>query len=307
MVDEYSLSYPGPSERFLGSFYVARRAGLRTIAKLQIGATHELATVANLPLIGNLYEKARAMRRLGIRGYMGTWNFGNRITANPAAFNRFFLAKRLPLKRRAMTDFARDYLPGCDAASAVEAWRQFVRAMDYYPFSIPFLYGSCVNWSLGYPLKPGPAADTPSGRAWLLDKRGDQLKHGAFSLAKVIHALGRVARLWRPGCVLFDKAVAACSCAEARLERDNAWMAYHSFRSAWNSYRVFRLRQAWSDTMLPEYRRIIADELENVEAALPIVQRDPRFGFHIEAHGYMYDAASVARKARSLRRQLAQG
>ena len=41
----------------------ARERGLRVMAKLQLGTTHELATVPSLPLIGNLYDKARALRR----------------------------------------------------------------------------------------------------------------------------------------------------------------------------------------------------------------------------------------------------
>ena len=52
--------------------------------------------------------------------------------------------------------------------------------------------------------------------------------------------------------------------------------------------------------MLPEYQAIVRDELENLQAVLPILKRDQRFGYHIEAHGYQYDAATVAAKIETL-------
>ena len=38
LVDEYSLGYPGPSERFLGSARAAQERGFSVMAKLQLGA-----------------------------------------------------------------------------------------------------------------------------------------------------------------------------------------------------------------------------------------------------------------------------
>ena len=48
----------GPSERFLAMLLRGRaRHGLAVMAKLQVGTTHELSTVPNLPLVDHLYEK----------------------------------------------------------------------------------------------------------------------------------------------------------------------------------------------------------------------------------------------------------
>ena len=88
-VDEYSLGYAGPSEDFVQVKACCDRLGIPVMAKLQIGTTHELGTVPNLPAIGNLYEKARKMREMGIVDFMGCWNFGNFRSANSAAFLYF--------------------------------------------------------------------------------------------------------------------------------------------------------------------------------------------------------------------------
>lgn len=308
LIDEYSLSFAGPSGRFLRSFCTARKHGLKVMAKLQIGTTHELATVPNLPLIGRLHKKAMEMRKLGIDGFLGCWNFGNMLTANTAAFNSFFNAERPKSKKKALSEFASTYFPGCDASAVVQAWEQFETAMNSYPFSVPFLYRSPINYSLAYSLKPGQAAGTPMGRSWQMDKRGEDLRHsflyGCYTLSEVIKGVEFLSKKWKIGATLLERVLKNSECEEARQEIDNAWVCYHIFRSTWNTYRVYRLRRRWTDSKLPAYLRIIRNELTNLKAAFPIVEADPRFGYHSEAQAYMFNAASIRKKIILLKRQI---
>ena len=92
-----------------------------------------------------------------------------------------------------------------------------------------------------------------------------------------------------------------CQDGRAREELDTAAVCGHAFRSTANFSKVYRLRRQWSDLMLPEYREIVRDELGNLREVLPVLRRDPRFGYHIEAHGFQYDADGVAAKIASLR------
>ena len=84
-VDEYSLGFVGPSERFLATCREVQCHGLPVMAKLQVGTTHELATVPNLPLIDHVYEKLQRCELLGVAGILATWNFGNAFSLNTAA------------------------------------------------------------------------------------------------------------------------------------------------------------------------------------------------------------------------------
>jgi hypothetical protein len=95
-----------------------------------------------------------------------------------------------------------------------------------------------------------------------------------------------------------------CTGGTAREELDNAWVCYHIFRSTWNTFRAFKLRKSWKQAHLPAYRRIARDELANLEAVLPRVERDPRFGFHSECQAYLFDAKGIRRKIRMLKKQL---
>ena len=55
----------------------------------------ELATVVNLPLIGNIFKKADYIRKNNIIGLWAAGTFGNMLSANTAAFN-YFLSNDAP-------------------------------------------------------------------------------------------------------------------------------------------------------------------------------------------------------------------
>lgn len=304
-LDEYSLGYVGPSERFLTTYEAARERGLRVMAKLQIGTTHELATVANLPLIGNLYDKAQAMRRLKVADFLGCWNFGNMLTANTSAFTRFMEARSLPSRRRALEEFAAEYLPGCRADVVARAWMVFARAMEFFPFSMGMLYSGPMNYALVMPITPGPLDGKPTGRSWLPDPRGEMLPAYGYEMGEVTAGFGELTRRWAAAAELLAEGLAGCRTRTAREELSNARVAGHCFRSTWNLYRAQPIRKEWRPERATELRAIMRDEYEHLTRALPLVRADRRMGFHSECQYRMFTAAAIARKLGRLRRDLA--
>ncbi len=306
-IDEYSLGYVGPSSTFRQAVALARQRGLRTMAKLQIGTTHELATVPNLPLIGNLYEKVKALKKLSIGSFLGCWSFGCEPSANTAAFNRFWNSKKLPPKQTALREFAADYFPRCQPKEIAKAWEQFAQAMNDYPFCLAFLYLGPVNYAMGLPVAPSQAAKTPLGPSWVNAERGEWIESkwlDHFEWAEIPLALKRLTAGWNRGVEFLESGLRNCDGPHARRELDTARIVGHSFHSAWNLYRFFALRKRWHEACLPRYLRIAQDEIAHLEAALPILERDPRFGWHGECHAYLYDAAAVRRKLDTLRKQV---
>lgn len=301
-IDEYSLSFPGPSRRFVKSCEAARGNGMKVMAKLQFGTTHELATVPNLPLIGSLYEKTRAMRKLKIRNFMGCWNFGNMLTANTAVFNRFLTAKRLPPRAQALAAFARDYFPGCNAKQVTEAWETFGKAMDSYPFCVPFLYVSPLNYAVAHPIEPGPLDKRPVGNSWLPAERGDELKEsfGSYTLSEIIKGLGILTRTWWNGVEILENALEDCDAPTAQEEKNSARMAGHLFQSGWNLYRAYRLRRKWKASHLRALQVIMRNERDHLTDAAAIAQADKRMGFHIEPQLQMFTASSIRKKLKKL-------
>ena len=308
-MDEYCISYPGPSEQFVETVEIARKRGLQCCAKLQFGTTHEVADVPNIPLIGNLFLKADYLRKNGIKAFMGCWNFGNMITANTAAFNYFLSDKAPDDQRLAVETFAADYFPGCDAAKAAQAWDVMARAMLSYPFGIPYIYFGPTNWVLAHFQEPAPFRMKTCGRSWYFDQdRADDISMVVteFTEEEILNGLQALVPGWEEGCRLFEAAVqTAADDRHKREELDNVYVLLAIFRSSVNYFRLRNIRRNFEHFDRAAYNAVSADELENLRSVLPLVERDPRFGFHAEPGGYMFDAASIRAKIARLEEVLA--
>lgn len=302
IIDEYSIGYAGPSERFRKTREAAKEYGLEVMTKLQFATTHELATVPNLPLIGSLYDKAKAMRRLRVNGFMGCWNFGNMLNANTSALNRFLTLKRLPPRDKALQDFAADYFPGCDAQGAAEAWQALEGAMDYYPFCIPFLYYSPTNYAAGLPLEAKKLTGKSMGRAWMDDERGDDLtpSFGPYTSDEIIVGLGEFTRRWEAAGEVLAAALESSRAKTVREELNSVRASAHLMHSAWNLYRAWKLRQNWSSKKKSALIKIARDELAHLRDFLPVIENDKRIGFHSECQAYLVTARDVRKKIRDL-------
>jgi hypothetical protein len=333
-VDEYSLAYVGPSERFMVGCQEARKHGLGVMAKLQVGTTHELATVPNLPLVDNLYAKLKAAEELGLQGLLATWNFGNSFSLNTAAVRRFVRVPARPESPREFVEaLAVEYFPGADAAGVAAAVERFSAAMLHYPFDMMMLYSGPANYALAYPLTLEPLSGKPMGPSWMVSERGDDLEPSlrAFKLDDMIGLLGLLVSAWEDGVRLLERALAGCRAPSARTELGVARMVGLCYRSTRNVYRTYKLRLVLSgdtrrgrrapgeaskavgtangaggpppvaDGVGREFRAIVADEIAVLETALPLMGADPRLGFHAECQAYLFDAERVRAKLAQLR------
>ena len=299
--EEYSLAFAGPSPIFRDEVKLTR--GKRPMmAKLQINTTHELATVPNLPLISSIYRKFRYMHQQKLNGYMFCWNFG----CWPDTLN-VFAAKRLsrspfPKDEESFLHWLaqRYFGPRADTEQIATAWRGFGRAMSkHYPFSVDFLYFSPLNYALAYPLNTN-FQGRPMGPAWLKHDWGDSLENtfGPFTLDELVTTLGRLSRAWQKALRVYIEGLSKCTGQRAKKELACAQVAGHSFESVYNIYSWYAYRNARNADKLRT--TIVSRELANIKKALPLVEKDPRLGYHQEAHCYMYDAKSIRVKARQL-------
>ncbi len=312
LVDEYSLGYSGPSERFQRCALAARARGMRVMAKLQLGTTHELASVVSLPIIGSLYDKAVALVKDEATGFMGCWNFGNYPSTNTVAFMEFLRQGTGADKEAVLEHFARERFPGCSPGLTRRAWELFETAMLYFPFTIAFLYHGAHPYTLAYHeiYHPTDLSGKPAGRSWLGDNRGDDLSnsyllhHTQFNLDEIIDRLGHLAALWQHGVALLTEALAGVQTEEARQELGNAVICGAIWKSTERTYRIFRLRKAWSDAARAEYLKLAGEEEELLGQVLPWVEADERQGFHLEPHVRMFGAESIRHKINHLKEQL---
>lgn len=306
-VNEYSLGYSGPSEQFLQTWTLSRTKGMRVMAKLQLGTTHELATVVSLPCMNNIFRKADFIKKNCIDGFMGCWNFGNHTSANTAGFNYFLSASCPDGEADALKAFAAKYFSGCIPENVAAAWTKFTEALGYYPFSVPFLYHSPLNYTMAFVLEPGPLTGRAAGRSWLMDDRGDDLSQSIteqYPLDDIIARLETIGSLWRDGIALLRAGLRKVITREAEDELGNAEVCAAVWRSAVNTYKIYQLRKVWNQRMLNKYFELIKSEVSILENVLYYMERDKRQGFHVEAGGYMFSPEMVRRKIEKLNKQI---
>jgi hypothetical protein len=323
-VDEYSLGYAGPSERFATTQRAAEGAGRRVLAKLQIGTTHEVGTTPSLPLLTRLHAKLAGLTARGVGGFMGSWNFGCGLTLNTHAVGHFLKdPHRFMDAEPFLRSLAADYFGAAEAAPLVEAWRGFAEAFDHYPFHIRFLYFSPLNDAPAHPLSLRYEGK-PLGGSWVAHELGDRLEDclGPFTLAEVADAFEALDARWRAALAPYRAALAQpppAATPEQRLhmqeELATAEMLAVQFRSTRN---LFRFHQERATLMAahgltppcelprtPALAALMAEEIRNCESALPWVDRDPRLGYHQEGRVHMYNAASIRRKIDLMRAEIA--
>ncbi len=305
-IDEYSLGYVGPSERFLGTKRVADERNIAVCGKLQIGTTHELATVPNLPLVPNLFEKFKKIEELNLKGIMCSWNFGNTCSINTAALKLFAENEELRDDKECfLRTLTESYFGNVDINKIIKAWNLFCASFAQYPFSIPMLYAGPMNYSVAYPLLP-EYYDRAMGPSWIWHEPfGDRLDDcfGPFTLDEICQCWALMDCYWTEGLDEYQYAlkqsvdenqIRELKCAEMISCHISATKNIFDFHR-WRIETMHKLNiQGPCKLQVDESaKRIIRKQIEICEKALKLVKDNPQFGYHQEPHAYFYTAELI--------------
>lgn len=320
-VDEYSYSSLGPSPRFRQQAAIAQQRGLRIMAKMQIGCTHELAAIPYLPVPFLLAEKLKRMRKLGVDGYLGCWIFGGDLT--PMSRLAGIMSRQpQPEPVQAVLEVARTEFGEAGAPAVCRAWRKLCTAWRRYPFSIALLYNGPINYATACPFSLPYATRSltwctqppPRDQQGHL-QGGDDLEHWVkpFGAPVVIGAFRQMLQEWQKGVVILEQACACEPGNEAlRRERNLARHIALCIQSTANIVRFLLLvRQTRksglagaSSRLKVRLQAILVEELHTAEEDAALVAADPRLGYHAEAHTALFTVADLHHKAAVIRRQL---
>jgi hypothetical protein len=146
-VGEYSISSIGPGPRALRHWAIARKHGLKTIAKIQAGCTWEIAAVPYIPAMENVATHAQNLRNTQVDGLLLGWTLGGYPSPNLEIVAEMGGSKTItPLE--AMQKVAqRRY--GAAGVAVTEAWRQYSKAFSEFPYHVGVVYSA--------PLQAGPS------------------------------------------------------------------------------------------------------------------------------------------------------
>ncbi len=312
-VGEYSLSAVGPGPRATRHWALAKGAGLKCVAKVQMNNSWEISAVPYLPVMDLVAEHCLRLSSAGVDGTMLSWSLGGYPSPNLRLAS--LLAQRpAPSKEEALETIARERFGPAGAVHARKAWTLFSRAFEEYPFNAGVIYNS--------PVQMGPANllfGRPTGfRATMVGFPYDDVKgwSGPYPPAVLAGQFAKVAAGWTEAMAEMELAAAGAPkelADEAQREASLARAAGLHFRSVANQVRFVLAREAMADEGTAEGERLrlraqlgalLADEEACARELFALVRLDSRIGFEASNH-YYYVPQDLIEKVISCR-QLAE-
>lgn len=297
--DDYWLSYIGPSNNYRTCAEAVVKNGGRMFAKLQVGCSHEVATVPFVPVPGNIFKKFHIMHALGVSGVMESWYFGNYPSvmtkaAGELSFTTFPKTEDEFLLELAGVDW------GINEEKVVEAWKLFQEGYRNYPLSAVFGYYGPMHDGPVWPLYLEPR-NLPLSPTWKdnFPPSGDRIGECILynhTLEEVIILCTRMAEAWTRGVELLQELKGEYSDHPERIRDINVAEALGlQFRSGLNILRFYALREEIAIkekidkiAFMKQMEYLVKEEISISSQLLELVKYDSRLGFHSEAEGYKY-------------------
>jgi hypothetical protein len=312
--DEYNIKIVGPSARFRGVADFILSENRPVYARIQIGTTHENPDIPYLPVPQKIAEKYLSLPKAGVTGMMTCWNFGNMTCLGTEIAGEFNWSPQ-PTVEQGLRAIACRHFGESVADEVVAAWEIMSRAHDDFPGSIPVMYVGPISRGPNFPFV-FDQIDRRFPNSWLLDKEieGDHLDWATpFGPEKVLECYRSEVTKGSKALPLLDAAIAKLEGEDKRrLTLETGVMKFHLIQttSAANVVDFLLRRNEFYASenkteklaLLDRIETICQDELKNAQLAIPLLQADPRLGWHGEAYGYMINVPDIEVKLQSLRK-----
>ena len=310
---DYWQSYVGPSKEFESMALAAEKAGIRMGAKIQVGCSHETATIPFVPVPTVLWKKYKAMYNLNVSTVLQSWYFGNypgimNKTAGELAFEDSLKSG----SKETDTEFTEEHDKfllrlakiewGKHAHRVVDAWKHFYEGYSNYPMDVAFQYYGPMHDGVVWPLHLFPV-HTPLCPTWKLDfpTSGDSIGECmiSFTIKEAIILSGKMVKHWKKGVEILKEIAHDFADDEERLKDIAVAEALGiQFECGFNILKFYDLREELLEcdpeqteerlNKLNEMKSIVRDEINRSMRMIELCKFDSRLGFHSEAEGYKY-------------------
>jgi hypothetical protein len=309
---DYWLSYVGPAQSFKQVAEAGRLAGKRIGAKIQVGNSHEVATVPFVPVPGLLYRKYKAMKEAGVSTVLQCWYFGNypgvmNKAAGELSFDDFEDGEDEFLRKLAAPYW------GKDAEFVAGIWKKLSDAYAEYPLSNDMQYYGPFHAGPAWPLY----ADVnlkPLGRTWKPldapsgDAIGEALENHTIEEALILarrmakgvdirdkdgkDALDVLAERWK-GDPERLKDIGVMKALKYQFESGSNIIGFYADRAKAIYESRTRGNTAAALAALRRMDEAVVREEGITAKLLPLAKADSRLGFHSEAEAHQYHPAKL--------------
>lgn len=292
-VGEYSISSVGPGPRALKHWKLAKKYGLKTIAKVQVNCTWELAIVPYLPVMDLIATHAENLKKEQTDGVLLSWSLGGYPSLNLELFQSI-----VPGKKDASLNAIAQHYYGKEAAPYIrKAWTHFSTAYKEYPYHISVLYYGPQQMGASNPLflEPTNYKSTMVGLPY-----DDIASWTAIYPPEIwIQQMNRVSNGFKTGNDYLQLALDNSEKANERIKTDLNYgkIAQIHFSSSANQATFILTRNAMKEeSQLTEEKQeayhqklltCIEDEIKSVVDLLPLVKEEAKAGYE-SSNQYFY-------------------
>ena len=311
-INEYSISEVGPGLRATSHWKMAKAAGLKTVAKVQVGLTWEFSAIPYLPTLDLVAEHARNLAAAGVDGVMLSWSLGCYPSPNLEVFQAFTKDSAdigSVLDRVAERHYGKTGVP-----FARQAWTAFSDGFREFPFHVGTLYDGPQHMGPSNPLYLKPTGY----KATMVGIPYDDLTSWRSiypaevwigQMAKVRDGFSRGCGLWGQLVPQTPASLRQAACRELGLFR----AAELHFASCVNQASFVAARDllaaATNETARAacrtELRKAVQDELAIAKQLLTLAKADSRIGYESSNH-YFYIPQDLLEKVLCCRHILAE-
>ena len=309
-VGEYSLSAVGPGPRAQSEWAAAEGRGLKTVAKVQLNATWELAAMPYLPVMDLVAEHCENLAKEQVDGLMLSWSVGGYPSPN-LQVAKLVLGDGMQ-REAALNTIARQRYGPAGEQAARAAWSKFSEAFRQYPYHIGVLYRG--------PQQMGPAnllyGESTGYRATMVGIPYDDVNgwRGPYPAEVLAGQFEKLAAGWADGVQQMGRVVEqtegehhAAAVSDWRIAR----AAGLHFESVANQVRFVLMRDALAkatddaerERLRGELVKLLDREIVLARALYDVAKMDSRIGFEA-SNVYFYVPGDLVEKVvncRSLR------
>ncbi|MHC4872330.1 MAG: hypothetical protein ACYTFY_10835 [Planctomycetota bacterium] len=335
MLYDYNIKSPEASTNFAAQAAECKKLGKKMYAKIESDTSPSVFFLPYIPVHYRWHKRYSEMKKVGAVGFIGQWRFYGMSGTLPeeiqyhAAWNPELSTEECLLKA-AKRDFKVD---GEGCTKLLQGWKSISEAWDDFPYSA-LTAGERAFYMRG-PLHFGPSHPfifDPQNRYGLSQKffqlRGDLFEGGQpdeieemiknappryvsellfvfpFGTEKYLKLLNGAINKWDSGLAMLESVFADDKTERAEMELGICKIMsihLHTIRNLVRFldiknqlYREHSSKENYREK-LTELKRILSDEIENAEAAFPILKKDNRIGYG-HSYGLVYDTEMVEEK-----------
>lgn len=296
-VGEYSISVVGPGPRALRLWDLAKKQGLKTIAKVQVNNTWELSAIPYLPVMNLIAKHIKNLQKENIDGLMLSWSLGGYPSPNLelVAYMQDHPSKSIA---HSLLEIANKRYGKEAAPEILKAWDTFSSAFTEFPYGLS-IYTAPMQYGPSNPLYTNPTGKKATMLGFPFDDL-DQWR-GIYPAGILADQFDLLADEWEKGLPYFKniltKTKASANNTNAIEDYRFATVAWIHFKSVANQVRFIMNRDSLrSGNLKRKEKESIIEVIEDITRSEMLLARqiyliskeDSRIGFEASNHYYYF-------------------